>query len=113
MSTLPIEMINTILSYAEKEYYWNKFVKQWRIRFIKTYMDSKLGFSEMTFSHAPYLITPHSRPYEKYTIKFCRSERSIEFVSVEHSSRHYAVYTYFTVDNILDYKRLFEYFHTP
>jgi hypothetical protein len=107
MSTLPIEMINTILSYMEKEYYWNKFVKQWRIRFIKTYMDSKLGFSEMTFSHTPYLITPHARPYEKYTIKFRRSERSILFVSVENPS--YVVHTYFEVYNILDYERLFEY----
>ncbi len=41
---MPMEIINTILSYDEKEYYWNRFTKQWRIRFIRKYLDSKFAY---------------------------------------------------------------------
>jgi hypothetical protein len=41
---LPVEIINTILSYHRKEYYWNRFVKRWHIRFIRKYLDEKFSY---------------------------------------------------------------------
>jgi hypothetical protein len=44
---MPMEIINTILSYHEKEYYYNKYTKQLHIRFTQKYVDSILSFQDI------------------------------------------------------------------
>ena len=47
---LPRDVVNYILGFHEKEFYWDKFSKTLRIRFIQNFMDDKLSylFSDIT-----------------------------------------------------------------
>jgi hypothetical protein len=41
---LPIHIIDIIMSFNGKEFYWNKYTKETRIRFIRSQFENKLSY---------------------------------------------------------------------
>jgi hypothetical protein len=41
---LPIHIIDTIMSFNGREFYWNKYTKETRIRFIRNQFENKLSY---------------------------------------------------------------------
>ncbi len=76
MSLLPMEIINTILSYQGKEYYWDRFTQQWRIRFIRKYLDEKFSYLFKSISHNNFTAT-----YEVFEIIFIRNNVMITYLN--------------------------------
>jgi hypothetical protein len=85
MSQLPMEIINTILNYHQKEYYWNRFVKRWHIRFIRIYLDEKFSylFEQISTINLPgvSVVLIHR--------KYCRIHMSIFFEGKLHNNTRF------------------------